>query len=558
MKRAPTALLYLVLFLILGLYWYGYTYIHKENFQRENTLVIALSQIDTTHAYSYLDTENPIYPLVFSSLFRLNEKSQMEGDLVASYTHAPGSTEYILQLHPHLTWHDGESLTANDVAYTLAKLMTPDTHNPWYPYLQAIQEVKVLDAARILLILNTPIDNYTAYLTMPILPKHKAWHDEAGMISFFRVPVGSGPYRYKSGAVGKSLLLEANPNFHRGKPHIPYIYAYFLLHSEARTARVFSGRADVALVSPGNLSTAHAPHNNLASTLFDSKVAALDKEDLNIYRFPTLSYHALHYNINHPVLSDPRVRKALNFAMNPNDVLQVTLDSWGTLAYDPLQKTWVGAVLGDPFAYNPTKARTMLTNLGWKPNTAGILSRNGHDLSFTIVVSDADTEGLLLAESLQRNYAKLGIEVSIALKARHKINPYEEDATIIRSFGGLSPDSQTYPFFHSSARKLSVINDISFMPNSMQHSVYQNVNVDIALEQARATKSPEEKQYWYRRFQDALISNPPYNFLLYVDKAVIANKRVQGIIPIPLDGQGYDYLWNIETWTLQPKLDSLP
>src|SRR6266498_3947226 len=85
---------------------------------------------------------NPIYAtdlvdtsvseLVFAGLLTYDKNNHLIGDLAESWKVDAAATTYTVRLRPHLTWHDGEPLTAKDVAFTYRVIQNPDARSPFY------------------------------------------------------------------------------------------------------------------------------------------------------------------------------------------------------------------------------------------------------------------------------------------------------------------------------------------------------------------------------------------------------------------------------------------
>ncbi|MEO5940089.1 MAG: ABC transporter substrate-binding protein, partial [Candidatus Limnocylindrales bacterium] len=134
--------------------------------------------------------------LVFEGLIGRAEDGRPVPALARSWTSTPAGDSWTFELVPDRHWQDGEPLTADDVAYTIATLQDPDFHGPGAGSWTGIT-VTTVGSATVRFDLATPIGGFLELATQPIVPRHLLAETPPGAMAdaaFGKAPVGSGPY----------------------------------------------------------------------------------------------------------------------------------------------------------------------------------------------------------------------------------------------------------------------------------------------------------------------------------------------------------------------------
>lgn len=178
---------------------------------------------------------SPIYNQVVE--FDPLQPDNVIGDLAKSWEVQDNGATYIFHLHDNITWHDGKPLTAEDVAFSINRMIEPGQPRPRVGLLRPMTKSAVaLDRNTVKVSLKYPSPSFLQFLAvdyMKIVPKHIV---EAGTdINKWQNIVGSGPFKIKSVRRGDSIRFERNPNYF--KPGLPYLDSLTLISmSDAGTA----------------------------------------------------------------------------------------------------------------------------------------------------------------------------------------------------------------------------------------------------------------------------------------------------------------------------------
>jgi peptide/nickel transport system substrate-binding protein len=159
--------------------------------------------------YNQLVEFNPLNP------------DEIIGDLAKSWEVTDGGMTYTFRLHDTVTWWDGKPLTADDVVFSLNRMVEEGKPRPRVGLLRpSLKSVAVVDRYTVRVSLKLPSPSFLQFLAvdyMKIVPKHVV---EAGVdINVWENIVGSGPFKIKGTRRGDSVTYEKNKNyFKKGQP----------------------------------------------------------------------------------------------------------------------------------------------------------------------------------------------------------------------------------------------------------------------------------------------------------------------------------------------------
>jgi peptide/nickel transport system substrate-binding protein len=178
--------------------------------------------------------------------------------LAESWTISDDQKTYTFKLRQGVTWHDGKPFTADDVKYSIEKVVTPYTSRGRV-YFGDVEAIETPDSHTVVFRLKAPVPFFMNVFQAgeaPILPKHileTVDTSQAGPVrqsSLMRQPVGTGPFKLKEWTRGSHVILERNPDYWRkGYPCLDQLVLRVLPDGAARAIAMESGEADVAPMS---------------------------------------------------------------------------------------------------------------------------------------------------------------------------------------------------------------------------------------------------------------------------------------------------------------------
>jgi ABC-type transport system substrate-binding protein len=174
----------------------------------------------------------------------LNPK-EVIGDLARSWEETEGGLSFVFHLHDNVKWTDGKDVTAEDVVFSLNRMIEPGKPRPRVGLLRPyIKAVEAMHRHTVKITLHYPSPAFLQFLAvdyMKILPKHVV---EAGVdINVWENIVGSGPFKLKSARRGDSVTYERNPTyFKKGRPFVDGFTLLAITDAGTAAAAVKAGR----------------------------------------------------------------------------------------------------------------------------------------------------------------------------------------------------------------------------------------------------------------------------------------------------------------------------
>jgi len=256
----------------------------------------------------------------------------------------------------------------------------------------------------------------------------------------------------------------------------------------------------------------------------------------NKYHYLGFKYTYLGYNLKNQLFADKRVRQAISYAINKEEIISGVLLGLGKPATGPYKPgTWAYNGNVKIYQYNPKRAGELLREAGWiDANSDGILEKGGQPFVFEIITNQGNETRQKCAEIIQRQLKEVGINVKIrilewAAFVNDFINKRRFDAVILGWTITLDPDA--YDVWHSSKTA----------PEELNFMSYKNREADELLEKGRGTFNQKERKKYYDRFQEILAEDQPYTFLYVPEELIIISNRFRGITPAPI-GLDYDFI----------------
>lgn len=307
---------------------------------------------------------------------------------------------------------------------------------------------------------------------------------------FGRAPLGTGPFRFQEWRSADSITFIRNPAYqwgpsyvHAGPPFVERIIVKIIPESAAQ----------VAAFEKGELSMLGVPSTDV------KRLQATGK-----YQFFTFLRKGIglfmEFNVTREPFNDIRVRRAFNYAIEKKSVLQIGLEGLGQLAYGPLPPSiwgyWEGIRDYAP-AYDPTRAKALLAEAGYRPGPGGILQKDGKPLAFTMYLAPIDS-WRRSAQIVQSQLRAYGITMDIqtiefgTLLSKAKAGEHQ---TEMMGYTYTSPDI-VHVWFHSSNIGTGL---------TLSHN--KDPKLDALIEASRRETDHAKQLTIYRDIQKHIVDN---------------------------------------------------
>ena len=477
---------------------------------------------DASNLIPLLASDKPSHDvagLVYNGLVKYDKNMNITGDLAESWKISADGLIITFHLRKGVKWHDGRPFTAADVLYTYQVTIDPKTPTAYSGDFLKVKKAEILDDYTFRVTYDKPFAPALISWGSAILPRHLLAGKDITKSPLKRQPIGTGPYMFKEWVAGQKIVLVSNPDYFEGRP---YIDGYITRIIPDTATMFLELRAQgISYMDLTPLQYTRQTENNLFKKYF------------NKYRYLGFKYTYLGYNLKNPFFTDKRVRQAISYAINKEEIISGVLLGLGKPATGPYKPgTWAYNGNVKTYQYNPERARELLREAGWiDANSDGILEKGGQPFVFEIITNQGNETRQKCAEIIQRQLKEVGINVKIrilewAAFVNDFINKRRFDAVILGWTITLDPDA--YDVWHSSKTA----------PEELNFMSYKNREADELLEKGRGTFNQKERKKYYDRFQEILAEDQPYTFLYVPEELIIISNRFRGIEPAPI---GLDY-----------------
>lgn len=327
-----------------------------------------------------------VYRLMFDTLVRVDDSGQPIPWLAESWQVVDDLT-WEFKLREGVTFHDGTSFTAEDVKYSLDWTLNPDNKAPWSGRITLIDSVEVVDDLNVRITTDSPWAALPqGLLVIDMLPA--GYYD--GGYEPSTQPVGTGRYRFVEWSADDYLTLDAFDGAWQGDTTVQRVTFRLMPEAATRTSALQAGEIHIAFAIP------------------PEQVAGLEDSGFKIQYVPIGQI----INVNlagtrSDVLSDPRVRQAINHAIDQQAIVEFVMGGFG----QPLDGQLVGSDgLGydpniQPYEYDPARARELLAEAGYP---------NGFTIKFNGTTGNypKDRE---ISEAIVGMLAEVGIQAELEL-----------------------------------------------------------------------------------------------------------------------------------------------
>ena len=317
--------------------------------------------------------------------------------LAESWDVSEDGLTWTFHLRKDVKFHDGKKFTAEDVKWTIDTIKDPDTASPFSGDLAAIKEVNIVDEHTVEMVLNYPFPNLLYNLSATASGIHPAnAYDTYGSDYGKKVVIGTGPYKLGEWTPGDKTVLVRNEDYNwgpewmsnRGPALIDKIVLKIIPDENSRIMELEVGGIHILRNVP------------------ETYVERLDKKsDITVYKEPATKLGYLAYATDKEPFTDVRVRRAINHALNKEEIIQFVLNGIGEAAYGYLPPALKDEYLQESrdlaYDYDPEKAKQLLAEAGYPDGLRLTLS------------ADNSSKSRKLAEIIQVQLKAVGIEASI-------------------------------------------------------------------------------------------------------------------------------------------------
>lgn len=514
------------------------------------------SDVETLNpAFSFSVDEGVIDEILFLSLAQF-EWNDSTGDLTekpmlaSSWQWSADSSYVIFNLRDDAYWSDGEKVTVDDIIYSFDVYSDPVVESRFYgsfknlfvdkdKHIDLNKSFEVLSASK--LKINFIPNSVPSLLDVvfPIIPKHIFEKIDRHSISTSEInfnPLSNGAYTLKKWERNQTLVLQANKkSFLYKEGMIEEIIFKVVPDYNSRLAQLQKGELDFCeLIRPVDV-------NDLKKNdkLKIETVKGREYDYLGLCNIDLQSYLNKKVITKNKLFGTAKVRTAISYAIDRNEILNEYLYNYGELAITPVSpifKPYYDNSL-KPLEFNPEKAKELLAEEGWKDkNNDGILEKDNLEFRFKILIPTGNPLREFAGTIIKNNLKAVGIDVSVEkLELGAFLNDlYNKKIEAWMASWFIQVPLELKTFWYS---------DLKNTP--LNFACYQNKEVDNIIDDLTKRISSDKKISDYKRFQQIIFADQPVSFLYWTDNIVAYNKRINNVTINP-----YGALQKLWEWRL--------
>ncbi len=486
--------------------------------------------------------DNDLVALTYSGLMKLGANGEVEPDLAESVTISEDGLVYNIILRDNVYFHDGQKVTADDVAYTIELIQEPELKSPLRGNWSGVS-VEVISERELNLVLESSYNPFIENLTVGILPKH-IWdtlsNEELPFSQHNTEPIGSGPYqlisikRNPAGLISEYELGAAS----RGSGSAKIEKVIF---------RFFANELDlIAALDKKEISG--------TASLSEVSVSNLNEDDWQIMEQPLPRVFSIFLNQNKtPALRDASVREALEIMVDRNIVVDLAASGYGSPTALPIPAEFYGiesvsssSTLSIVPEERLAQAKDLLFKADWVLTEEGrwVKEIDGVATPLTITLRSANSGTFeRTATYLESVWKQLGVDVKVELFEQSDlvqtvIRPRDYQVLLFGIENGRTLD--LYPFWHSSQREDPGLNI----------SLYTNIVADRLLQNMRTERDGVVRQQNLTEFVDILAEERPIISLFSPVSLYVLAPQVKDVKPLRIIRPSERFS-NISEWYLK-------
>ncbi len=473
----------------------------------------------------------PVHQLVFGQLVAPNEEMEFVPDLAESVDISQDGLTITFTLRKDVLWHDGEPFTARDVAFTFNMMAHPDYHGGQdiqVAFIEGVEDaragvtdgmsgIEIIDDHTIAFTCKEPYAPALSQLTMRIIPEHILGDvpiPELDVHEFNYNAIGTGPFRLVEYVPDRHVILEAFDDYFGGRPNIDRIIWRIASH-EALLSSWLRQEIDIVSLPVAELDVAEGVAFGYVHEHASERPTYLGLNCQSVY------------------FSDVRVRQALSYALDREEIVDIVIDGNG----QPISQNHPATM----WAYNPNipvpeqdldKAGQLLDDAGWILNTStGVREKDGIPFDIEMwYVTDREDYQPDLAALVQAQLKPVGINVSLRAWDSPSLWP-----TVLPRGEAADPDA--YEFMIASISITSgdpnwvdrYLVSTTVPPYGINYFLYQNEEMDRLIEQqSQIMDFDERRDFWHNTLWPYINDEMPFVPILNPSRFFAVNNRVVG------------------------------
>lgn len=430
-----------------------------------------------------------------------------------------------IKLREGVMFHNGAEMTADDVVFTFERIINenqieyPEVHSsPRKGLIAPLESIEKNGDYTVTMHFSGPWPPAMQLLVhQQIVPK--AYIEEVGTEGFIAMPIGTGPFKFVSAQPGfEQVTLERFDDYYGGSPDLApvgpacvgQVVFNVIPEASSRVSALLAGEADII--------------TNVPQDLIESLSA---NENVQVQTAAGTQPKWVELNVNMAPFDDVNVRKALNYAVDKDLIIQQLYGGRAVALPGALSpfNSFANASLS-PYPYDTAMALDLLSQAGWEDTDGdSMLDKDGQPLAFTI---DTLEEWRPLAEAVADMYRAIGIDANVRFWEYSVIQPQllaGDRQAYLDDWG----DSAFDPVGHFEAKWHGFVADTPYGRGNF--STYNNERVNELIQQGETTGDTAARQALYDEAQQIVYDESPAVFLILPEEVEAASASISNWTP---------------------------
>jgi peptide/nickel transport system substrate-binding protein len=455
---------------------------------------------DTLHIRNYMDVlsldpvssvslaEGIIFNAIYQNLLEFKSDGSWDTQLdAAEFFEQVDATHYAFRLKPGQMFNNGfGEMTADDVKFSFERMIDPAMHALNLPDLGPLDHVDVHDRYSGTFVLRSP---YSAFAPVAIAGPSGAVLSRRAVTAVggrftTNPPCGSGPYELKSWQAQRKTILKRNPVWVGKESPFAEIHMYAMTDEKAGEMAFEAGQLDCCQISVETVGP------------FERDMPP----DSTLLVLPSTRNFWLGMNQENPALADIRVRRAIQYAIDVEAVVEAAWFGLAQVSTGPIPEGMIGH-----------RAKALIPPNGDPDKASALLKEAGVDLPLRLRLDvDNKTQSLTAVQVMQWSLAKVGIEVDIRAQdgstfvtlGREEMGEQWRDVQLfMQNFSGMADPYYSMTWF------------VSDQVGLWNWERFRNAEFDQLNEQAIATSDETERSRIYQHMQHLMEESGCYRFV---------------------------------------------
>lgn len=483
-------------------------------FAAKDVVVAVASNFTTLDPYDANDTlSQAVAKSFYQGLFGLDKDMKLQNVLAESYTVSDDGLIYTIKLRSGVKFQDGTVFDAAAVKANLDRASNPDNRLKRYNLYKNIASTEAVDPATVKITLKQPFSAFINILAHPAtaMISPAALQKYGKEIGFH--PVGTGPYELVTWNQTDFVKVKKFAGYwQQGLPKLDTITWRPVVDNNTRAAMLQTGEAQFAFPIP-----------------YEQAKLLEQNDKLDLVASPSIMQRYISMNVTQKPFDNPKVREAINYAINRQALVKVAFAGYATPATGVVPPSIAYAAQFSPWPYDPAKARQLLKEAGL-PN----------GFSTTLWSSHNHSTAQKVLQFTQQQLAQVGIKAKVtAMDAGQRAAEVEgkgqKESGVRMFYTGWTAstgeaDWALSPLFASQ----------NWPPTLFNTAFYSNKHVDSDLADALKTTDNAQKAKLYKEAQEIIWKESPW-VPLVVEKLVSAHsKSLTGFYVMPDTGFSFE------------------